>query len=184
LDLLHPKGFILASDYGQTRLEHDAAYEHQRFSQATFIGVNFPELKAYFADGGRCRFLEPPGDSESIHTRLLGHEPAYETRTRFAERFGKPAQDWRQEPVQKARESLRVGRLEAAATHYREALRRQPGSWVLLNEVIFTVVSSVCNARDCMTTLTIRSYSGRSRSALAPSQSQRVERCKKRPCRS
>src|SRR5262249_42997883 len=143
LGLLHPQGFILANDYGPTPLQHDAEYEHQRFSQATFIGVNFPELKAYFGDGGKCRFLEPPGDSESIHSRLLGHAPALETRTRFLERFGKPAQDWRQEPVQKARESRAVGRLEAEATHYREALRRQPGSWVLLNEVsmflIFTL---------------------------------------------
>jgi hypothetical protein len=47
LGLLHPQGFILANDYGQTHVEHDAEYEHQRFSQATFIGVNFPQLKAY-----------------------------------------------------------------------------------------------------------------------------------------
>src|SRR5262249_3748823 len=46
LDLLHPQGFVLASDYGQTHLDWNGAVEHQRFSQATFIGVNFPLLKA------------------------------------------------------------------------------------------------------------------------------------------
>ena len=39
----------------------DDEIEHQRFSLATFVGVNFPLLKAYFGKGNRCQFVEPSG---------------------------------------------------------------------------------------------------------------------------
>jgi tetratricopeptide (TPR) repeat protein len=135
LGLLHPDGFILASDYGQTQMTRQEEFEHQRFSLATFVGVNFPLLKAYFGDGGRCQWREPSPESESIHARLLGHNLGHRTRVRFAELFGKDRQDWLAEPLARARECARVGRFELAATYYREALERQPANWVLLGEV-------------------------------------------------
>ncbi len=39
------------NDYGQTQLSREDEFEHQRFSLATFVGVNFPLVKAYFAEG-------------------------------------------------------------------------------------------------------------------------------------
>ena len=46
LDMVHDQGFILVNDYGQTQATRDDEVEHQRFSLATFVGVNFPLLKA------------------------------------------------------------------------------------------------------------------------------------------
>ena len=51
LDMVHDHGFILVNDYGQTQATREDEFEHQRFSLATFVGVNFPLLKAYFRRG-------------------------------------------------------------------------------------------------------------------------------------
>jgi tetratricopeptide (TPR) repeat protein len=135
LTLVREDGFILANDYGQTQVTPGDEYEHQRFSHATFIGINFPLLKAYFDDGRRCQWLEPLEESESIHPRLLSPALAAQTRTCFHERFGKAASDWEQEPLNQARELARYGRFEGAATSYGKALERQPNNWVLMNEI-------------------------------------------------
>jgi tetratricopeptide (TPR) repeat protein len=147
LALLRPDGFILVNDYGQTVTAVLEDYEHQRFSHATFTGINFPLLHAYFGEGKRCQYREPPGESESIHSRLLAPEPAFETTLCFSERFGKPAADHAHEPLQQARGWAQVGRFEAAATHYAQALERQPGNWVLLNEVAMFLTFSLRNAK-------------------------------------
>jgi tetratricopeptide (TPR) repeat protein len=136
LELVDERGFILANDYGQTQVSREDEFEHQRFSLATFVGVNFPQLKAYFGEGSRGDFLEPSGDPErGIHARLLGKHLAPDVRQRFEECFGGAAQRQQQEPVTRARECARVGRFELAAGHYRQALQAQPANWVLLNEV-------------------------------------------------
>jgi tetratricopeptide (TPR) repeat protein len=135
LGLVRDDGFILANDYGPTQLSSAEEYEHQHFSEATAIGVNFPQLKAYFTDAKPHRWIEPAGERESIHARLLAHQPAPETIARFEEGFGKAAWDRAEEPARRARELLRAGRLEAAASAFRQALAGQPHNWVLLNEV-------------------------------------------------
>jgi tetratricopeptide (TPR) repeat protein len=135
LGLVADDGFLLGSDYGPTQLTGEEEFEHQRFSLATFVGVNFPLLAAYFGQGGRGRWLEPPDEGPSIHARLLSRAPGQDTVVAFYERLGKAERDRLQEPVEKARECARVGRFEMAATFYRQALERQPSNWVLLNEV-------------------------------------------------
>jgi tetratricopeptide (TPR) repeat protein len=136
LELVDDRGFVLANDYGQTQVSREDEFEHQRFSLATFVGVNFPQLKAYFGEGGRGDFQEPSGDPErGIHARLLGKRLAPAVRQRFEECFGGAAQQRLQGPVTRARECARVGRFELAAGHYRQALQQQPANWVLLNEV-------------------------------------------------
>jgi tetratricopeptide (TPR) repeat protein len=144
LELVHDDGFILANDYGQTQVTGKDEFEHQRFSLATFVGVNFRLLKAFFADGGsRCQFLEPYSESGSIHSRLVGHRLSHMTRLRFQERFSQAAAEHLQEPIVRARECLRVGRFELASSHYQEALARQPGNWVLLSEVAQFLIFSL-----------------------------------------
>src|SRR5262249_36108243 len=133
LALLRPDGLILANDYGTVQPGSAEDYEHQRFSHATFTGVNFPLLQAYFSK--LCVFQEPDGEGESIHTRRLAPSPDGPTRRRSAGCFGKDAPARLHEPVRHAREWARVGRFEAAATHYGRALERQPYNWVLLNEI-------------------------------------------------
>jgi tetratricopeptide (TPR) repeat protein len=135
LDMTHPDGFILVNDYGQTQTTREDEFEHQRFSLATFVGVNFPLLKAFFDEGRRCRVVEPAGDARGIHCRLLSKKPSSETVTRFFERFGDQAKEKLDEPIQRARASLKAGRFELAAGYYREALENQPRNWVLLNEI-------------------------------------------------
>src|ERR1700687_5473952 len=50
LELVADDGFILVNDYGPTQSTHSDDFEHQRFSLATFVGVNFPQLEAYFVE--------------------------------------------------------------------------------------------------------------------------------------
>ena len=75
-----------------------------------------------------CQYLEPFGESASIHSRLLGHQLSYATRLRFQERFSQAAAEHLQEPIVYARECLRVGRFELASSYYQQALSRQPGN--------------------------------------------------------
>jgi tetratricopeptide (TPR) repeat protein len=135
LEMVHPDGFILANDYGQTQTTRDDEFEHQRFSLATFVGVNFPQLRAYFEGGNRCQVIEPAGDSRGIHSRLLSKKPASEIIACFYERFSDQAKEKLDEPIQRARACLKAGRFELAASYYREALDAQPRNWVLLNEI-------------------------------------------------
>jgi len=135
LTLLHRQGIILVNDYGQTQITRDEGFEHQRFSHATFVGINFPLLKAYFADAGRCKWTEPAEDSGRIHSRLLGPDLSAETSRIFLERFSKEACDHLQEPVSLARANIKHGRIEAALAAYHQALDRQPFNWILMNEV-------------------------------------------------
>jgi tetratricopeptide (TPR) repeat protein len=143
LPLVHEDGFILANDYGQTQVTARDEFEHQRFSLATFVGVNFSLLKAYFAEGGRCQYLEPYSDASSIHSRLLGHKLSYKTTLRFQECFSQAKAEQLYEPIGQARECLRVGRFELASSYYRQALALQPGNWVLLNEVAQFLIFSL-----------------------------------------
>jgi tetratricopeptide (TPR) repeat protein len=143
LELVHENGFILANDYGQTQVTGKDEFEHQRFSLATFVGVNFSLLKAYFGEQGRGHYLEPYSESGSIHSRLLGHKLTYRTALRFQERFSQAAAEAMQEPIVKARECLKVGRFELASSFYQQALARQPGNWVLLNEVAQFLIFSL-----------------------------------------
>jgi tetratricopeptide (TPR) repeat protein len=54
---------------------------------------------------------------------------------RFGVLFGRAEYDRIHEPLEKARECVKAGRFELASSLYREAVRRQPGNWVLLGEV-------------------------------------------------
>jgi tetratricopeptide (TPR) repeat protein len=135
LEMVNEQGIILVNDYGQTQTTRDDEIEHQRFSLATFVGVNFPMLRAYFSAGGKCQFVEPSGEERGIHTRLLGRKLGSDTQTRFFERFATGAQDRLQEPLMQARVCMKHGRFELAATFYNEAMSKQPRNWVLLNEI-------------------------------------------------
>jgi tetratricopeptide (TPR) repeat protein len=141
LAMLADGGFIQVNDYGPTQTSRYDEFEHQRFSLATFVGVNFAELREYFGEEKRAVYLEPTGEEgRGIHARLLCNATpqaavGFEARTCFAERFGGAAHQRLQEPIQKARACAKAGRFELAAGFYREALAQQPRNWVLLCEV-------------------------------------------------
>src|SRR5262249_8094587 len=100
LEIIHPKGFILMNEYGQTQLSDDDLF-HQRFSLTTAVGLNFPLLEAYFEKTKGYTWLQPFGEERGIQTRLLGHKPAHETVVCFHDRFRTPAFQWLEEPLQK-----------------------------------------------------------------------------------
>jgi tetratricopeptide (TPR) repeat protein len=135
LGMVHKQGFILINDYGQTQAADTDAFEHQRFSGSTFVGVNFPLLRAFFGTDGQHQWAEPAEECESIHARLLGHRPSLKVVERFRQLFGKVARDEVQQPVQLARALAGSGRTEAALAAYRQALEQQPLGWVLMSEV-------------------------------------------------
>ncbi len=143
LELVVEDGFILANDYGQTQVTARDEFEHQRFSLATFVGVNFSLLREYFGKGGRCKYLEPHSESGSIHSRLLSRKPSYRTGLRFQERFSQAAAEHLLEPIGMARQCLKVGRFELASSYYQQALERQPYNWVLLSEVAQFLIFSL-----------------------------------------
>ena len=134
--MIHDNGYIHISEYGHSLTSGDDDFEHQRFSYATAVGLNFPLLKAYFEGAGKYEWLEPSADDErGIHTRLLSRKPAIETRFRFSQMFGKAAFDSLEEPIKKARGCVQYGRFELAADFYHQALKLQPRNWVLINEI-------------------------------------------------
>jgi tetratricopeptide (TPR) repeat protein len=134
LRLVADNGFILVNDYGQTQTTRENEFEHQRFSLATAVGINFPEVEAYFNDG-RCKVTKPPGEDRGIHSRLLSKNPGSDLVARFYELFGDGEYRRLQEPIQFARACAKQGRFELASGYYQEALRLQTRNWVLLNEV-------------------------------------------------
>src|SRR5207253_3839119 len=101
LPLLREDGFILMNDYGHTDPQAGDHFEHQRMSRSTFIGINFPQLKAYFgekrsavsdqqsAGNWPLVWAEPAEDAGSIYARLLGHRPAERTLECFRSLFSK-----------------------------------------------------------------------------------------------
>ncbi len=146
LELVHADGFILANDYGPTQATAGDEFEHQRFSLATFVGVNFSLLKAYFGDG-RCQNVQPYSEGTSIHSRLLGQKLSYNTGLRFQERFSQAAAEQLHEPVKLARACVQAGRFELAQTHYQQALASQGASWLLLSEFAQFLIFSLRNVK-------------------------------------
>ena len=125
--LLADPGFVLIHDYGHTRPDQFKDFQHQRYSQSTFVGVNFHLLKAYFSQNDSCRWVEPTEDDDTaLHARLLGNQLAPETAACFQERFSSAAAKSLHEPAQRARAALKVGRFEDALTAYQAALELQP----------------------------------------------------------
>ena len=155
LGLLAEDGFILINDYGPTQASREDEFEHQRFSLATFMGVNFSELKKYFEDldcgaqatGAadvvatpqppcKCQWVEPAGgENRGIHSRMLGKRLPTSLVGKFYELFFDAAFEKLQDPINKARMCCKSGRFELASGYYLQAIKLQPRNWVLLNEV-------------------------------------------------
>jgi tetratricopeptide (TPR) repeat protein len=119
-------------------------FEHQRFSLATFVGVNFAELETYFTEVRQpvCEWIEPMGQAGGIHSRLLTKQHLHQTAVRFLTRFGQGEHERLQQPVQRACQWLQVGRFELAAAEYQEAVQLQPYNLVLLNEIALFLIFS------------------------------------------
>jgi tetratricopeptide (TPR) repeat protein len=146
-DLLADGGFILVNDYGETKEAFAEEFEHQHFSQATAVGLNFALLRTYFSGSESARWAEPDEGEASIHARLLGRGVAVETPLRFQECFGKWTQEWLEGPAQRARELGKMGRFQSALGQYREGLARQPFNWALMGEVAHFFTFAVGNAK-------------------------------------
>ncbi len=89
LGLLAEGGIVLINDYGQGKEGTAEEFEHQRFSLATFVGLNFPLLGSYFQAKPEVRWAEPEEGEASVHARLLTRGTGAETQARFLECFHK-----------------------------------------------------------------------------------------------
>ena len=144
LPLLHDRGFVLINDYGTAEVEKAVAgFQHQRYSGATCVGLNFGLLKEYFGTSQKCGWFEPVEDNPNIHSRLLGREVGGEVVERFQHLFSKANFDGVRAPQQAARGFVQAQQFEAAVTAYQEALLRQPYNWMLLDEVASFLVHNL-----------------------------------------
>ncbi len=111
LPMLREGGFILINDYGSTKLENADDFQHQRFSQSTFIGLNFPLLRHCFSGGPFGTWHEPDeGADASVHARLLGHKLADHTVECFQHVFHQNYRKQLQQPIDRARLCVKTGR--------------------------------------------------------------------------
>jgi tetratricopeptide (TPR) repeat protein len=147
LDMVREDGFILINDYGTVHEDANSGFEHQHFSRSTSVGLNFPLLKAFFGDRGHCGWFEPAEDRDGIYSRLLGRRLAPETLQAFGAHFSKGAQQQQNAPWDAARANGQMGRFEATAAAYHEAVARQPYNWLLLNEVALFLTFTMRQAR-------------------------------------
>lgn len=134
LDLVQNSGFILINDYEYKPQTGLAEFQHQVFSNAAFVGVNFSLIRAFFDSTGYS-WVQPTNGYDHIRSSLLGKDLGTVTARTFLEQYDKTTYDWIHEPWQAASQEVQAGRVEAAMTHYHEAQRRQPSNWVLINEV-------------------------------------------------
>jgi tetratricopeptide (TPR) repeat protein len=144
--LLRHGGFILFNDYGQVQASAADGFEHQRFSQATGVWINFPLLGAYFSGYGQRQWIEAEEGNAGVHSRLLGNNLAPEASECFRRQFGKEAREWLDAPVQRAKEACNQGRFEVAVAAFHEALERQPHNWALMGETANLLTSSLHDA--------------------------------------
>ena len=147
VDLLAEGGVILLNEYGQTKEITTEEFEHQRFSLATAVGLNFPLLGMYFTGRESVQWLEPDEGEASVPARLLGREVGSETVMRFQDCFSKATQEWLNAPAVRARQLLEAGRLQAALGQYHQALERQPHNWPLMAEVAQLLTFQLGNAK-------------------------------------
>jgi tetratricopeptide (TPR) repeat protein len=146
LDLLCPDGLIFISDYGQTdNTVSREGWEHQRFAGSTAIGLNFPLLRAYFADRGGLGWIVAAGNPGGLQSRLLGRSISKSVAEMFDRLFGQVFYDRANAPAEAARAFVQQGRREDALAAFAEAVRRQPGNWTLLDEIARYLIYTVAD---------------------------------------
>lgn len=143
LELICDGGFILVNDYGLRPDGTPSPYHHQHFGASTAISVNFPLLRFYCEQSGKCRWVEPLEENEDIFARLLGRNIAAATADRFRMRFSKTVADRGRQSVEAARTHLKEGRYQAALSAYSEVLKRQPHCWVLMAEIARFLITTL-----------------------------------------
>jgi Flp pilus assembly protein TadD len=136
MGLLDPQGFILINDYGSSEAkDYAAGFEHQRYGDSVFVGINFPLLEEHFRGRRGCRWIAPSEDNGHIYSRMVATDVHPAAAEQFQKLFGKARFEWKHEPAQTAMSCIKAGRFESAAIALREALERQPYNWMLMSEV-------------------------------------------------
>ncbi|VTR91661.1 tetratricopeptide repeat protein : Uncharacterized protein OS=Delftia acidovorans CCUG 274B GN=HMPREF9701_05386 PE=4 SV=1: TPR_16 [Gemmata massiliana] len=144
LALLHARGIILVNDYpGLEGFESGAQFEHQRYGNGVFVGINFDLLKRYFTDWscaagseflGSVDWVEPEQSGSQICSRLLGRNINSEVAATFRRCFDGSISLVQDRSAESARVFAEQGRFESAATAYRTALESAPWDWLMINE--------------------------------------------------
>jgi tetratricopeptide (TPR) repeat protein len=114
--------------------DYEKGFEHQRYGDSVFVGLNYPLLEEYIRQRGGWQWVAPPEDNGHIYSRMIGVKLAVTVVERFQRAFTKSQFEWKREPANSASACIQAGRFETAAVAYREALQRQPYNWLLMSE--------------------------------------------------
>ena len=126
---LDPDGFMLFSDYGVRGSDAPASHSNpQEFGDSRAIGLHFPLMANFVSSLGADLEAPEPGETASLHSRMLVRAGVPKTRAVFAKSFGAPR--WRE-----ARVHIQAGAKEDAKRVYESALEKYPRDWSLLGEV-------------------------------------------------
>jgi len=137
-------GFVLLSDYGETRsAASKEPWEHQRFGPTAAIGLNFPLLRAFFQAAGGCDWVAPAADPKSLICCLLGWGLDPGVVQTFQRLFDNAAWEWAYRPLEKARSFVEKKHTEAALDAFAVAIERLGPNWAVFHEaaryLIYTV---------------------------------------------
>ena len=135
LALLHPAGLILINDYGPVRAEDVATHLGvQRFGGSVALGLSFPLLERALAARGMDVAAPDEDEQRRVHTRLCARPIGSKTRETLRARFGLPADQHLDAPLEEARAHVAAGRHQQALEAYRQLIARNPRDWQMLGE--------------------------------------------------
>ena len=146
---VHPDGFVLIADYGQSDgIASEKPWQARRFGSSLAIGLNFPLLEAWCREALGCDCVVPPDEAGALHCRLVGRGMGEPVAERFRRLFGGEARAWQREPLIQARACVKRRDGDGARRAFAEAVRRQGPNWALLDEVArFLVYTAADYAR-------------------------------------
>lgn len=140
---LRDGGVGIFSDYGHLAfLPRYEFLEFQAFGPTIAVGVNFLQISAAVETWPDTVLYQPSEEEGNLYTRVLQRklQPDSDLQELVESLYGAITNRAQNEPLSKARETLKSRYHETARTLYREALAAQPRNWAIMEEVATTVL--------------------------------------------
>ncbi len=139
---LRTDGYFVALDYN-CESPRSEPIEFQTYGSSVAAGVNFAQLEAFARGHLDCQVGKPPEDA-ILDSRCFARSgtPA-EVIQLFETIYSKVAEDWLEGPHRAARELAKDNQFEAARWKFAEAQRLQPFNWVLLEHIVYFLVTGL-----------------------------------------
>ncbi len=141
LATLAPGGLLVFSDYGHLvpYTAHEQP-EFQGYGTSVAAGINFPQIDAACAGLPGITLFKPEEEEGHLYTRVLQRGPAADLGPLVDELYGAIRHRALTAPIDAARDYLRPRMYELARGMYAKALRLQPQSWVLMQEIALSLL--------------------------------------------